>query len=129
MVVCDCMSPCVLSSLCSSNAELNGLLLQDNLPNLWAFTRVFPSLTILHLREAHWSQDAYTVLDMADLDSISLILSQPSLAALLVVLRKTSVLELRISDVGVAVQMRWTRFTKEEDFVMEAWSMGGENNL
>ncbi|GAA5898373.1 hypothetical protein JCM6882_000139 [Rhodosporidiobolus microsporus] len=102
---------------------------RNNLPNLWSFLSVFPSLSILHLRSISFSSDCLIVGTLAELDPVILLLTHPSLAALLAALRTTTVLTLRISDEDDPVDMRWTRCSREEDFVGQKWMLGGENNV
>ncbi|GAA6038035.1 hypothetical protein JCM8097_007510 [Rhodosporidiobolus ruineniae] len=76
-----------------------------NLRSLHAFITMFPSLTTLTLRGFAFSSSA------------------PDAYCPLVILRTTSVLEFRFSAANEEQEMRWTRTSRDEDFVGERWQL------
>jgi hypothetical protein len=51
-------------------------------------------------------------------------LKYPVLAIFLLVVRPTHVLELRYRGMKEKREMRWTRSSKEDEFVGECWTIG-----
>ncbi|GAA6038112.1 hypothetical protein JCM8097_007552 [Rhodosporidiobolus ruineniae] len=92
-----------------------------NLPGLFAFLAMFPSLTTLSMRDFHFSDPPEPVASLAQLSSLDLVLRQPVLNSLLTALSTTATLNFRYSQSGCSEELQWTRQSKEDNFSRQLW--------
>jgi hypothetical protein len=98
--------------------------MQDNLVALYRFLSTFPSLTSLRLEGFEFSDDFnHSAQSISLLTPVNIALGLPVLTAFLVVLRSTAAREVRYRAEDEKREMRWTRLTREEDFVSECWTL------
>lgn len=90
---------------------------------LGSFFRLFPNLTHLKLHKVRISPGfvRYTLTKYAKLDAAERALRYPHVAALLVFLQGTQVVDFRLAS-NDEDEIRWTRRTAEGAFEMELWT-------
>ncbi|GAA6016454.1 hypothetical protein JCM10207_003869 [Rhodosporidiobolus poonsookiae] len=101
------------------------LFFSDNLFNLHAFIFSFPRLEILILQGFHTRLGSLTTAaSISRVNPTELLLRYPTIGALLISLRSTSVLELRYRAFGEKREMRWRRASRDDEFTSDCWTIG-----
>jgi hypothetical protein len=99
---------------------------QKTLTRLHHFFTSFPSLTTLTIEGflfAYSSQTPCTGDSLSRLSPFEILLQQPLVAAFILVVKETSVLEVRFRAVDEKREMRWKRTSRENDFEGEGWTL------